>query len=109
MQKSVLTAGDRDDIMPLRRKKEIFMKKTLNDKRVTIKVCDLYYNQKLTQNQICELMGLSRPTVSRILAEAQECGIVSIKIEGLDSLKHWDAEQSLKEKFGRRRLILRKS
>lgn len=76
------------------------MKKTLNDKRVTIKVCDLYYNQKLTQNQICELMGLSRPTVSRLLAEAQECGIVSIKIEGLDSLKHWDAEQSLKEKFG---------
>ena len=40
----------------------------------------LYYGQDLTQEQIAQEMRLSRPTVSRMLREARERGIVDIRV-----------------------------
>lgn len=43
-------------------------------------VVSLYYNDALDQKQIAEQIGLSRSTVSRMIGEARELGIVEIRI-----------------------------
>lgn len=45
-----------------------------------IRAAELYYHQGLSQNTIAALLCTSRPTVSRILDEARESGIVEIII-----------------------------
>jgi DNA-binding transcriptional regulator LsrR (DeoR family) len=40
----------------------------------------LYYEQEATQAEIAERLGLSRPTVSRLLSEARRAGIVRIEV-----------------------------
>ena len=44
------------------------------------RVARLYYEEKLTQNEIAQEMNVSRPMVSKLLAEAHEQGIVAITI-----------------------------
>jgi DNA-binding transcriptional regulator LsrR (DeoR family) len=46
-------------------------------------VARLYYEQDMNQADIAELIGVSRPFVSRLLAEAKDEGIVEIKIHSL--------------------------
>lgn len=75
------------------------MKKVVDDVRLMIKVCDLYYNQKMGQQQITEELGISRPTVSRLLASSLEQGIVKIQVSNLDMVKHWKLEEQLKERY----------
>ena len=45
-----------------------------------IRTAELYYHQGLSQNTIAEILCTSRPTVSRMLDEARESGIVEIII-----------------------------
>ncbi|MFZ7133924.1 MAG: sugar-binding transcriptional regulator [Eubacteriales bacterium] len=45
-----------------------------------IRASELYYQQNLSQNEIAEFFSISRPTVSRLLDEAKETGIVEIII-----------------------------
>ncbi|MDW8068831.1 MAG: sugar-binding transcriptional regulator [Anaerolineae bacterium] len=62
-------------------------------------VASLYYEHGSNQSQIASMVGLSRPMVSRLLAEARERGMVEIKI-------HWpistdsDLEKRLIVEFG---------
>lgn len=44
------------------------------------KVAKLYYENKLTQNEIANELNVSRPMVSKLLAEALDLGIVTITI-----------------------------
>ena len=39
-------------------------------------IADLYYNSNLTQSEIAHRYNISRPKVSRLLADARENGIV---------------------------------
>jgi DNA-binding transcriptional regulator LsrR (DeoR family) len=48
-------------------------------------VARLYYEQGLNQADIARAEGVSRPLVSRLLAEAREAGIVEIRIHSLAS------------------------
>lgn len=51
----------------------------MDDKNeLLIRVSELYYDENLNQNEIAKLMGTSRPTVSRLLDEAKETGVVEI-------------------------------
>ncbi|WP_323703817.1 sugar-binding transcriptional regulator [Mammaliicoccus sp. Dog046] len=68
----------------------------LDDTRVMIKICKLYYHQELNQNRIAEIMGVSRPTVSKYLTLAKQKGIVEIKINENDLL---ELESQLEEKY----------
>jgi DNA-binding transcriptional regulator LsrR (DeoR family) len=43
-------------------------------------VARLYYEQDMTQSAIAKQLGISRPLVSRFLAEARDAGIVEIRI-----------------------------
>lgn len=45
-----------------------------------IRAAELYYQRNLTQQKISEMMGVSRPTVSRLLEEAKKQGLVEIKV-----------------------------
>ncbi len=64
-------------------------------------VASLYYERGLNQSQIANVVGLSRPMISRLLAEARERGVVEIKI-------HWplstdpELERRLIAEFGLR-------
>ncbi|MGY3742393.1 sugar-binding transcriptional regulator [Leuconostoc inhae] len=45
-----------------------------------LRIARLYYIEGLEQNQIAKKEGISRPTVSRLLATARESGFVSIRV-----------------------------
>lgn len=70
-------------------------------REVAIRVCHLYYDDGLSQGNIANHLGLSRPTVSRLLQYARSAGLVRIEIvnpvHDMDSI-----EQKLAEKYGLR-------
>ncbi|MDO4311969.1 MAG: sugar-binding transcriptional regulator [Eubacteriales bacterium] len=82
------------------------MRKVVDDPRLMIKVCDLFYNQEASQQQICQMLGLSRPTVARLLTSAREQGIVQITIPNLDTITYWELEQNLEQKYGLREVLV---
>ena len=58
----------------------------------------LYFQDGLTQNQIAEVMGVSRATVNGYLAEARSRGVVSVNIDPA-RLSAIAVAQALKERF----------
>ena len=52
----------------------------LDNQRLAVKICELYYYGDLSQKQICAKLGVSRPQISRILKAARASGLVSISI-----------------------------
>lgn len=69
------------------------------NQRLLLKLCQLYYEQDLSQKEISETLGISRPQISRMLQKAREENIVSIKINNpfLDETK---LEKELMAAFG---------
>ncbi len=64
-----------------------------------VKASELYYYSRMSQAEIGRVLGVSAPTVSRILQEAMERGIIEVRIR--DTLTRTaDAEEALKKKFG---------
>jgi DNA-binding transcriptional regulator LsrR (DeoR family) len=59
-----------------------------------VKIARLYYEKKMTQQRIADIMNISRMAVSRSLAKCEEEGIVEIKINTLDS--YMDMEDDIK-------------
>ncbi|MBS4179406.1 sugar-binding transcriptional regulator [Lederbergia citrea] len=53
---------------------------TSDKKRLVIEVARLYYQFDYTQQEIAKKLGVSRPTVSRLLQQAKDQGFVKIKI-----------------------------
>lgn len=82
------------------------MRKKIDDPRLMIKVCDLYYNQNASRQQIGKELELSRPTIARLLDSARELGIVQIQIPDLDTITFWELEKQLEEKFGLRQVLV---
>jgi len=62
-------------------------------------VSTLYYQRDMTQQLIADRLGLSRPTVSRLIQEAQQQGIVQITVVPARGL-HLELETELEERFG---------
>ncbi|PQD96025.1 RNA polymerase subunit sigma-70 [Pradoshia eiseniae] len=74
-----------------------------NDK--VIQAAKLYYLLDCTQNEIAKKLGVSRPTVSRMLQTAKREGIVQIKIcEKADRLT--DLEADLEQKYGLKKAVV---
>ena len=55
------------------------MKKIVDDNRLIYKCCYLYYMDGLGQKEICDQLGISRATVSRLLKAGKENGVVRIE------------------------------
>lgn len=75
------------------------MKKLVGNEQLMLKACHLYYDYDLRQEDIAERLGLSRPTVSRLLKEAKAIGIVKIKIESPFSNDYTNLEKRLEDKY----------
>ena len=82
------------------------MRKIIDDPRLMIKVCELYYFENMSQMQIAKTLNLSRPSVSRLLAAAKEQGIVKIHISNLESVKYWKLERDLEKQYGLKDVII---
>ncbi len=68
-------------------------------------VARLYYDDGLTQDRIAESLGISRPSVSRILKQARAEGIVEITIRDFDSALAV-LSRNLQEAFGLRQVVI---
>lgn len=75
-----------------------------NEKRLLVRVSELYYHDGLTQNQIAKQLNLSRIKISRLLKKALETGVVTINInyDGLFS----NLETELENKYNLDEIII---
>lgn len=70
-----------------------------------IRVAELYYDENLNQNEIAKMMNTSRPTVSRILDEAKETGVVEIIVHN-PIRKDAQLAYSLRKRFNLRDAVV---
>ena len=56
------------------------MKKLVDDIGLIYKCCKMYYEDRLSQHQIADQLGISRVTVSRMLSAGRKMGIVRIQV-----------------------------
>ena len=82
------------------------MRKVVDDIRLMTKVCDLYYNESISQQEIAKKLSISRPTVSRLLSSAREIGVVKIQVADLEDIKHWDLENRIQEQYHLKEVII---
>ena len=82
------------------------MKKLVDDPRLIYKCCDLYYRQEKSQQEICDLFGVSRPSVSRMLKSGRELGIVRIEIVNPDATAYGQLERQLEDAFSLKEAIV---
>lgn len=75
------------------------MKRIVDDARLIFKCCTLYYEDRLGQQEICRLLGVSRPTVSRMLKLGRERGIVKIEVINPAAVEYSDLERQLEKTF----------
>ena len=73
--------------------------KAKDEKILMAEVAALYYEKKLTQQEIADLMHLSRQTVSKLLNEALEKSVVQITIHSPEKDRK-DLQGQICEKFG---------
>lgn len=70
-----------------------------------VKVAQMYYEEDLSQEEIANNIGLSRPYVSRLLTDAKEMGLIQFKV--LDPLKgELDLERRLRTKTHLKKVIV---
>ena len=69
------------------------------------RVAELYYMQNLTQQEISKIIGISRPTVSRLLEDAKKLGIVEIKIDSSINIDN-EISRRLRKKLGLKDVIV---
>ena len=74
------------------------------DPRLLAKVSKLYYEQKLTQQDISNRLHLSRPKVSRLLQQAQDHGIVQITVRSPSGMDI-ELEQQVEQRFGLKEVV----
>ncbi len=61
-------------------------------------IASMYYEQDMTQQEICERMGYSRSGISRLLTEAHDTGVVEIRIH-YPMVRNRDLELTLARRF----------
>ena len=71
---------------------------TLRNKRLMLKVCELYYIQGKSQKEISVLLGISRPQVCRLITAAKESGAVTITIAN-PYIRETELEKRIIEKY----------
>lgn len=74
------------------------------DNRLLIRIAHMYYDENKTQQEIADRLGISRPSISRLLQKAREEGIVEIKINYGDSFAR--LEDALEKTFGIKEVII---
>ena len=76
-----------------------------NEKLLMYQAAVLYYEKNKTQQEIAQLMGLSRQTVSKLLGEAVREGIVEIRISDPESTRK-ALSREICQRFGIREAVV---
>lgn len=71
-----------------------------NDYQQLYRIAKGYYLNNLSQEQIAKRESISRPHVSRMLARARECGMVSIQVQMPDSTETNQLAEELRSILG---------
>lgn len=82
------------------------MKKIIDDMRMIFKCCSLYYEDEMSQQEICDYLGISRPSVSRMIKLGKERGVVRIEINNPYNVTYGKLERELEKKFGLKEVIV---
>lgn len=69
------------------------------DRKTIVRVARMYYEEDMTQQQIAELMGLSRATILSMLKKARAEGIVSIRVVEDETDRDKALESELTKRF----------
>jgi DNA-binding transcriptional regulator LsrR (DeoR family) len=75
------------------------------EKRLLVKIAQMYYEEDMTQNAISKELGIYRTSVSRLLKKAREDGVVKITING-DIDGAFELERRMEKLFGLKELII---
>lgn len=67
------------------------------DRRILISICQMYYENNMSQQEIANITGLSRMKISRSLQKAKELGIVKIIIDYSGAFL--ELEKKLEERY----------
>lgn len=76
-----------------------------NRNHLLINIAKMYYEQNLTQNEIANELNISRPTISTLLKEARNNGLVKITIEDPNNNIH-QLERTIKNKYNLSSIII---
>ena len=76
-----------------------------NSRKELVKVAKLYYVGNMSQDQIANILGVSRPKVSRMLKLCREKNIVEFKINTSSSM-HSEIAKKIKDYFNLRDVII---
>ena len=82
------------------------MKKIIDDIRLIYKCCSLYYEDNMSQQEISEVLKISRPSVARMIKSGRSSGIVKIEIRNPDNLAFANMERELEKKFGLEEVVI---
>lgn len=82
------------------------MKKIVDDSRLIYKCCYLYYMDGLGQKEICDQLGISRATVSRMLKAGKENGVVRIELDNPDSILYGEMERRIEHQLGLKEVLI---
>jgi deoxyribonucleoside regulator len=76
---------------------------TPDELRLALRAATLYYLDGLTQAEVANRLGVSRPTAGRLVARARTQGLVRIEVAVPPHLRddlHADTERALEDRFG---------
>lgn len=82
------------------------MKKIIDDIRLIFKCCSLYYQDGLSQQEISDILQISRPTVARMIKNGHQQGIVKIEVINPNNLLFGNLERALEKKFNLEEVIV---
>lgn len=77
----------------------------LDELRLIVRVARMYYQWEVKQSEIARQLGLSQPTVSRLLAEARASGIIRISVAVPQGV-HSEVEEELVHRYRLRDAIV---
>ncbi|MEW5869242.1 MAG: sugar-binding transcriptional regulator [Chloroflexota bacterium] len=77
----------------------------IDELRLMTKVARLYYDREMRQGEIADQMGLSQATISRLLTNAREAGIIRITVN-IPNGVNAEIEEQLIQKFSLKEAIV---
>lgn len=82
------------------------MKKIVDDERLIYKVCSLYYQDNMNQQEVGDYLGVSRSSVLRMLQKGREMGIVTIELHNPRFYDYGEMEKTLERAYGLKDVLI---
>ncbi|MBT2723308.1 sugar-binding transcriptional regulator [Bacillus sp. ISL-46] len=78
---------------------------SFEDRRILVKIAEMYYEEGATQSQIADEIGVSRSLISKYLAKAKELGIVEVIIHDETIHPYRQLEGKIERLYGLREVM----